>query len=84
LPPDQEELVELASNRPLLEELAAAGPGKVYSITNARELVEVLTAQTATREYFVETAFRRSWWLLGLFMALVSLEWIIRKWAGLP
>ncbi len=83
-PPDNEELVDLAANLSLLEELSQAGGGKVYTIENAKELVDALAAQSATREYFVERPLRQSWWILGLFLAFVTLEWILRKWAGLP
>jgi len=83
-PPDNEELVDLAANLPLLDDLAQAGNGKVYGIENAKELLETLAAQSATREYFIEHPLRQSWWAFGLFLILLSLEWILRKWAGLP
>lgn len=83
-PPDNEELVDLAANLPLLEELAQASGGKVYAIENAKDLIESLAAQSATREYFIEHPLRQSWWILGLFLILITLEWILRKWAGLP
>ncbi|QEL16214.1 hypothetical protein [Limnoglobus roseus] len=83
-PPDNEELVDLAANLSLLEELAQAGGGKVYTIENAKELVDALAAQSATREYFIERPLRQSWWILGVFLAFITLEWILRKWAGLP
>ncbi len=83
-PPDNEELVDLAANLSLLEELAQAGNGKVHSIENAKDLIESLAAQSATREYFVERPLRQSWWVLGAFLAFLTLEWILRKWAGLP
>ncbi len=83
-PPDNEELVDLAANLTLLEELAQAGNGKVHSIENAKDLIESLAAQSATREYFIERPLRQSWWVLGVFLAFLTLEWILRKWAGLP
>lgn len=83
-PPDNEELVDLAANLSLLEELAQAGGGKVYTIENAKELVDALAAQSATREYFIERPLRQSWWVLGIFLAFLTLEWILRKWSGLP
>lgn len=83
-PPDNEELVDLAANLSLLEELAQAGGGKVYSIETAKELIDALAAQSATREYFIERPLRQSWWVLGIFLAFLTLEWVLRKWAGLP
>jgi hypothetical protein len=83
-PPDNEELVDLAANLPLLDELAQASGGKVYTLENARELIDALAARSATREHFTEFPLRRSWGLYGLLVALLTLEWGVRKWAGLP
>ncbi len=84
VPPDQEELVELSANLPLLEDLAAAGNGKVHSIETARELIETLATQTVTREYYQDQPIRQSWWTLTLLIGLLSVEWGLRKWSGLP
>ncbi len=83
-PPDNEELVDLAANLSLLEELAQAGNGKVYSIETSQELLDAIKAQSAKREYFIEHQLRQSWWVLGIFLAFLTIEWILRKWAGLP
>lgn len=84
LPPDAEELVELSGSRGLLEQIAAASGGKVYTPDTMHELVSVLKDRTAVREEVVSRPARRSWWTLGLFVALLAAEWGVRKWVGLP
>jgi hypothetical protein len=84
LRPDTEEMVNLATNWPLAEELAAKSGGKVFTPENAGELVDLLTEQVATRAYPIEHRFWQSWLTLVLFLILLSAEWVVRKWAGLP
>jgi hypothetical protein len=84
LPPENEELVDLGANLPLMEEMAEATGGRVYSIDEVDSLVEALSQQTAVRETRVDRPLRMSWWVLGTFLLLLTLEWALRKWAGLP
>ncbi len=84
LPPDNEELVELSANLPLLEELAATTKGQVFTPDQAAELLEKLIAQTATVEHRVDRPFRKSWLTLIVILGLLSAEWGLRKWSGLP
>jgi hypothetical protein len=84
LPPDGDEMVELSGNRELLEQIAAASGGQVYTPETLGELAETLTAKVATREEQVRRAARQSWWTLGLFVLLLTTEWVVRKWNGLP
>jgi hypothetical protein len=84
LPPENEELVDLGANLPLMEEMAEATGGRVYSIDEVDSLVEALSQQTAVRETRVDRPLRMSWWVLGAFLLMLSLEWALRKWAGLP
>ncbi len=80
---DQEELLDLSANFPLLEELATATGGKVYTPETIGELIERLQSETATVEYRTARPFRQSWWVLGLILGLLSAEWGLRKWNGL-
>ena len=84
LPPDNEELIDLGANLQLMEEMAEATGGKVYSVDEVDALVEALSQQTAVRESHVDRPLRMSWWILGAFLVLLTLEWGLRKWAGLP
>ena len=83
LPDDGEELLELSADYPLLEELATATGGKVYTPDTLDELVERLQNQTATVEHRTVRPFRQSWWTLGVILLLLSAEWGLRKWNGL-
>jgi hypothetical protein len=82
--PEGEEMVELATNWPLLEELAAKSGGKVFTAESASELADLLTRQSAV--HVAHHEFRLwSWWAtLAAFLVLLTLEWVARKMAGLP
>jgi hypothetical protein len=82
--PEGEEMVELGTNWPLLEELAAKSGGKVFTAENAPELVELLTHQVAVRTEHAEVRLWQWWPTLALFLVLLTLEWVARKMAGLP
>jgi hypothetical protein len=84
LPPDSGELLNLGSNWPLLEDLAAKTGGKVVTADRADEILELLQSRTITKENRIETRLWESWWTLLLVVGLLSLEWSVRKWVGLP
>jgi hypothetical protein len=84
LPPDSTELIDLATNWTLLEELASKSGGKVFTPEDASELADLLARQTVP---FVEHHEQRlwQWWVvLVLVVSLLTLEWVGRKLAGLP
>lgn len=83
-PRETTEMSDLAVNLPLLEELAAKSGGKVFTPETAGNLAELLTHRQATRTERTEMKLWRSWPTLFLFLALLTLEWAGRKWAGLP
>jgi hypothetical protein len=82
--PEGEEMVELGTNWPLLEELAAKSGGKVFTAETAPELVDLLTRQTAMHTEHSEVRLWQWWPTLALFLVLLTLEWVARKLAGLP
>jgi len=84
LPADTGEMLDLGTNWLLMEDIAAKSGGKVFPAERAGELVELLQSRSATREYAVEQKMWQSWWTLILFIVLLSLEWVVRKFAGLP
>ena len=84
LPPESEEMVELATNFPLLEELAAKSGGKVFTPENALELVDIFTRKEGTREHYSEHRLWQWWPTLALVLFFLTAEWAGRKWAGLP
>jgi len=83
-PPDGEEMVELAKNYPLLEELAAKSGGQVFAAENTAGLVEALTKRAVTREDRAENRLWQWWVTLVLVLSLLTVEWVGRKLAGLP
>ncbi len=84
LPADTGELIDLSTNWTLMEDLAARSGGKVFPADRAKELVELLQSRSATREYAVEQKIWQSWWTLAVLIGLLTAEWLVRKWAGLP
>jgi hypothetical protein len=83
-PPDSSEMVDLATNRPLLEDIATRSGGQVFEPEDAGQLVERLKKAIITRQGRVETRLGRSAWTLILFLLLLSAEWVTRKFVGLP
>lgn len=82
--PEGEELVELATNYPLLEELAAKSGGQVFAPEQVSGLVEALTKRAVRHEERIENPLWQWWVVLVLVLSLLTLEWVGRKWAGLP
>jgi hypothetical protein len=82
---DTSEMIELGTNWKLLEELAVKnGTNRVYTPETANEIVTQLLGQA---EVHVERRENRlwQWWVtLVLVLALLTFEWVGRKWAGLP
>jgi hypothetical protein len=83
-PPDGEEMVELATNYPLLEELAAKSGGQVFAAENTAGLVEALSKRAVVREERAENRLWQWWVMLVLVLSLLTAEWAGRKFAGLP
>jgi hypothetical protein len=79
-----DEMVELATNWPLLEELAAKSGGKAFAPENAAALLELLTKQSITHTDHFELQLWQWWGTLALFLVLLTVEWVARKMAGLP
>ena len=81
-------MVELGTNWPLLETLASASKGEVIAPENARRLADLLTSQVETRERADTQKLWEDvplvWVTLGVFLFLMTLEWVGRKLAGLP
>jgi hypothetical protein len=83
-PPDGGEMVELATNYPLMEEIAAKSGGQVFAAEDTAGLVEALTKRVVTREERSENRLWQWWATLLLVLVLLTVEWVGRKLAGLP
>jgi len=82
-PPESGERIDLSTNIPLLEELAAKSGGQVLPPERAGQIVDLLASRAATRQVTHETDLSHSGWVLFALVALLTLEWLLRKRAGL-
>ncbi|MGE3820065.1 MAG: hypothetical protein AB7I30_11625 [Isosphaeraceae bacterium] len=81
---DGPERVELAAARDALDRLASATGGRVLADHEAAALPESLRARNRPRERTEETPLWDSPGALLLFLAVMTVEWVARKRAGLP
>jgi hypothetical protein len=83
-PPPSTEMIELAVNLPLLEELASRSGGQVFAPEEVRSLAQLLREKPAVQEIASERKLWQEWGTLVVFLVLLTGEWVCRKWAGLP
>jgi hypothetical protein len=84
LPPDSKEMVDLETDWDALKALATSSGGKVYTPENVGELVEKLAKESVPHVEHHEQRLYQWWVMLALVVALLTMEWAGRKWAGLP
>jgi hypothetical protein len=88
LPPEGGEMVDLATNWTLLQDLATRTGGEVIAPENLNRLAERLVCQVQMRELREDEKLWQDaplvWATLGLFLTLLTVEWVGRKLAGLP
>lgn len=77
------ELIDVRSDRPLLEQLAEQSGGLVLEPTAVAELSRVLSLKPRTLETSQRTALWDRWWCLWLILGCLMLEWVVRKQIGL-
>ncbi|MBY0231452.1 MAG: hypothetical protein K2W96_19380 [Gemmataceae bacterium] len=78
------EMIALETNRALLDDLAASSGGRVFLAHEAGELRDLVAAKTRTLVERHDQKLYQWWGMLALVVALLTLEWAARKWAGLP
>ena len=86
-PPQSAEMTDLSMNRPLLEELASKSGGKVYTPEDVQSLVEDIKAKNAPQiQHSEEPAWQgwTGWAIFGVVVFLLTVEWVVRKFSGLP
>jgi hypothetical protein len=91
LPRERPELLDLATNWTVMHSLAERSGGKLYTPENVEEIVDRLAQRIERAEHRDERRERRPWqdvpmvwWVLGLLLGLLTLEWGWRKWLDLP
>jgi hypothetical protein len=83
-PPQSKEMIDLETRWPLLEEIAAESGGRVFTPEDAGDLVDLLVKQSVAYSERYEQKLWQWWVMLVLVLALLTIEWTGRKWAGLP
>jgi hypothetical protein len=78
------ELVELSASRDSLDRLATATGGRVFTPEEAGQIPPLLRSRATVKTRTEETTLWDRPWSLGLFFAILTLEWVLRKRAGLP
>ncbi len=88
LPPEDKELRDLTTDWEMLKSLAAKTKGQVYTPETVHELVDRLAAQVRPVDKSTRLSLWQDpplvWWMFGVFLALLTVEWVGRKLAGLP
>lgn len=88
LPAEEGETFDLAVNWPLLGTLADETRGRLFTLDDAEELIRLLERQVERKTERDEQRFWQDaplvWWVFAVLLSLLSVEWIVRKWAGLP
>lgn len=84
-PTTSREYLELEVNDELLKSLAAVSGGKVHTPEDAAELIDALVAKSVVHvEPPRDHPLYLGWPALALLLGLLSVEWLVRKGAGLP
>jgi len=82
-PREAGELAVLNANEDLLKQVAAQSGGEFFREEEAAELVNRLELLSRERVFESDTALWQSWWWFVPLVALLTLEWILRKWTGM-
>ncbi len=77
------ELKQLSSNTPLLDELAHVSGGRSLGEEQIGQLVELLKPLSSGRIVETDTLLWQSYWWFSMIIGLLTIEWILRKRAGL-
>jgi len=77
------EQMDPRADRPLLEYLARQTGGAVLEPTTLANLHQVLALEPRTLESAQRTPLWDRWWCLGIIAGCLTVEWLLRKRAGL-
>lgn len=78
------ELADLSSNRPLLQQVADESKGMLLELDEVGKIPALLRTTDDSRSQNPEQRLWDRWWVLGLFIVFLTIEWVVRKLNGLP
>ena len=79
VPSTTSELVELSASRDPLDRLAAATGGRVFTPEEAGQIPPLLRGRAIVKTRTEEMTLWDRPWSLGVFFAVLTLEWVLRK-----
>ena len=82
-PPESRELELIACNDGLLEEMARSSGGQFLREEQSEKLIELLAPLSSGRVIESDTLLWQSYWWFAAIILLLTLEWLLRKRAGL-
>jgi len=83
LPPESGEMTQTAANEPLLKQMAMASGGVFLREEDMGRLPELLSPLSSGRVVESETLIWQSYWWFAAIVMLLTVEWVLRKRAGL-
>ena len=83
LPPESGEMTQTAANESLLKQIAADTGGAFLREEDMMRLPELLSPLSSGRVEESETLIWQSYWWFGAIVMLLTVEWVLRKRAGL-
>ena len=84
LPPDAGEMLDLSTNWDRMKEIAVRSGGESYSADQAGLIIEKLKNRSLSETHSVDAPLVQSWWTLIPVLILLTMEWVIRRYSGLP
>jgi len=82
-PRDTGELTQLNINEDLLRQVAAASGGRYVREENIDRVLDLLAPMTQGRVVESDTVLWQSWWWFLPIVGLLTVEWLLRKRAGM-
>jgi hypothetical protein len=83
LPPESGEMTQTSANETLLKQIAAASGGDYLREEELFRLPELLSPLSSGRVVESDTQIWQSYWWFAAIVILLTVEWVLRKRAGL-
>ncbi len=83
LPPESGEMTQTAANEPLLKQIATSSGGAFLREEDMSLLPELLSPLSTGRVVESDTLIWQSYWWFAAIILLLTVEWVLRKRAGL-